>query len=217
MSEKPHLRFVIEIYDPETECIADQVDIETNSVHELSDILGLPSMQVHETYELDKTDLEKIGEHFNLAISLNAERAVLRYRFDFDDLPYRIHGNRELALMLAGKKPLAVFVGDYHTDLDLEEIPEEKLFDPYVASGRFTKREYVELPTDKSEFKTRRILYARPTEAWRMNAYLLMIQTARKVGWNEGFERMEGALLGYEEWQNDAHIQSTRCGKQRQA
>ena len=212
MSEKSHLPLplVIEIYDPETECIVDQIDFEISSVHELFDVLGISHMQVHETYELDKTDLEKIVERFNLAINLNADRAVLRYRFDFDDLPYQIHSNRELALMLAGKKPLAVFVGYYHTDLDLEEIPEEKLFDPYVASGRFKKREYVELSTDKSEFKTRRILYARPTEAWRINAYLLLMQTARKVGWNDGFERMEGALLGYEEWQNDAHIESAR-------
>lgn len=29
---------------------------------------------------------------------------------------------------------------------------------------------------------------------------------ASKSGWSEGFERMHGSLLGYEDWQNDAHI-----------
>jgi hypothetical protein len=28
-----------------------------------------------------------------------------------------------------------------------------------------------------------------------------------KSGWNEGFERLEGALLGYENWENDYHIE----------
>jgi hypothetical protein len=30
---------------------------------------------------------------------------------------------------------------------------------------------------------------------------------AEKSGWNEGFERLEGNLLGYEDWQNDYHIE----------
>ena len=39
---------------------------------------------------------------------------------------------------------------------------------------------------------------------WRIDAYLLLHQTAIKTGWREGFERMEGSFLGYKEWQNDA-------------
>jgi hypothetical protein len=54
---------------------------------------------------------------------------------------------------------------------------------------------------------TRRVLYALPGEQWRIDAYLLLWKTAKEAGWNEGFERMEGSLLGYEDWENDFHIE----------
>jgi len=59
----------------------------------------------------------------------------------------------------------------------------------------------------RRETKTRRVLYALPNEAWRIEAYLLLWKTAEKSGWNAGFERMEGSLLGYEDWQHDLHVQ----------
>lgn len=46
----------------------------------------------------------------------------------------------------------------------------------------------------------------RSQEVWRIEAYLLLWATAEKSGWNAGFERMEGSLLGYEDWQNDVHL-----------
>lgn len=56
-----------------------------------------------------------------------------------DELPPGIgpHEGRELALMLAGKKPLAMFNDDWPTDWE----PPEIAFDPYVAEGRFVKNE----------------------------------------------------------------------------
>jgi hypothetical protein len=53
----------------------------------------------------------------------------------------------------------------------------------------------------------RRVLYALPGEEWRIDAYLLLWKTAEKSGWNERFARLEGTLLGYEDWQNDYHIE----------
>jgi hypothetical protein len=35
----------------------------------------------------------------------------------------------------------------------------------------------------------------------------MLQDTAAKSGWNEGFERMQGSLLGYEDWQNDIFIE----------
>jgi hypothetical protein len=32
----------------------------------------------------------------------------------------------------------------------------------------------------------------------------------KKVGWNEGFARMEDSLLGYAEWQNDAFMEHAK-------
>jgi hypothetical protein len=52
------------------------------------------------------------------------------------------------------------------------------------------------------------VFYARPTEAWRIDAYIAMMAAASKAGWSEGFERLEGTLLGYTEQQNDIHIET---------
>jgi hypothetical protein len=41
-------------------------------------------------------------------------------------------------------------------------------------------------------------LYALPDQEWRIEAFLLLLKTAEVTGWNEGFERMEGSLLGWE-------------------
>lgn len=118
--------------------------------------------------------------------------------------PYPIHTNRELELMLEGKKPFAAFVDVHPKNHDAEVIP-EKDFAPYVEKGTFVRHEHI---TFGLPHGTRRVLYALPNEQWRIHAHLLLWETADKIGWNEGFERMEGRLLGYEEWQNDFHIEN---------
>jgi len=35
-------------------------------------------------------------------------------------------------------------------------------------------------------------------------------KASRKSGWNENFERLEGMLFGYEDWQNDWWIENLR-------
>lgn len=119
----------------------------------------------------------------------------------FDALPYKVHTNRELALMLAGVKPLAVF-DVASTDSDDDEDSPEKYFAPYVASGRFIRREHT--------YRDGRLqlLYALPTETWRIDSYIRLLETAQTAGWSEDSERMQGALLGYEDWQNDAYIET---------
>lgn len=133
-----------------------------------------------------------------------------------DELPYKVHTNREPALMLTGTKPLAAFVGDYPQDPGCDAVT-ERAFEPYVRTGHFVKREHIHSqrgPTGM-ERKIRRVLYSQPDQQWRIEAYLLLWRVAGKSGWNEGFERMEGSLLGYEDWQNDAHIQMTRGSAKR--
>jgi hypothetical protein len=57
------------------------------------------------------------------------------------------------------------------------------------------------------------ILYSQASEEWRIDAYILLRNTSVKVGFGEFFERQEGALLGYEEWQNDAYIALAKATK----
>ena len=134
---------------------------------------------------------------------------------DSDSLPYEIHTNRELEFMLERGKPLSHFSDAYPSEPD-EEIFPEQAFTPYVESGRFVKREFVaplSQPPPKNHPHVRGIrhlFYARAGEAWRIDAYILMMAAAAKAGWSEGFERLEGSLLGYEEWQTDLHLERLR-------
>jgi hypothetical protein len=121
------------------------------------------------------------------------------------DYPYVIHTNRELALMLEGTKPLAAFNEIFELSYNEEIIP-EKAFAPHIAQGTIIKREQIFIASHN--MKLRRVLYALPSEEWRIDAYLLMWEVAHKSGWNESMERLEGRLLGYEVWQCDFHFKN---------
>jgi hypothetical protein len=56
----------------------------------------------------------------------------------------------------------------------------------------------------------RTVYYTRLGEEWRISAWKLIKKAAAKSGWNEHFERMEGMLYGYEDWQNDWWIEHLR-------
>jgi hypothetical protein len=57
-----------------------------------------------------------------------------------------------------------------------------------------------------SDGRCRHALYALPGEVWRIDAYIAMWKQAAESGWSEELERLEGHLLGYEDWQNDLNI-----------
>ncbi|WP_089164084.1 hypothetical protein [Caballeronia sordidicola] len=129
-----------------------------------------------------------------------------------DQLPYRVHTNSELIMMVKGIKPLAVFEESYPLNSAKESSIESK-FDQIIADRRFVKREMTQLATyhdpERKHMRTRPIrivLYSLASEEWRIDAYILLKMTALKSGYGELYERMEGSLLGYTEWQNDAFI-----------
>jgi hypothetical protein len=55
----------------------------------------------------------------------------------------------------------------------------------------------------------RTVCYALRGEEWRVSAWKLIREAAQKSRWNENFERLEGMLLGYDDWQNDWWIAGT--------
>jgi len=197
------IRLVLEIIDPITECPETDIEIEVPNLDFISSLIGEEEIKGHYDYRLDAVDTAKIASHFRIPVEESAT-ALLRHRHHLDDRPYQIHTNRELLLMLNGVKPLAAFAEEHRCLAEDSFIP-ERLFDPYVAAGRFIKREYVET-RDMHGYRLRRVLYARPEEAWRIDAYILLCHTQEKTGWNDSLERMEGHLLGYEEWQTDVHM-----------
>jgi hypothetical protein len=124
------------------------------------------------------------------------------------------HEGIELELMLAGTKPLAMFTEV--SPLETGVVPEED-FRPHVESGRIIMREVFEpapkLPNYNGDVRTRRVLYALPEEAWRIEAMLLLCQVYEtQGGWDVGLERMTGRLLGYEERQIEAFLKRLASG-----
>jgi len=125
------------------------------------------------------------------------------------DLQAANHTNRELELMLAGKKPLAVFY-DEVSCLPHEEIIPEARFAPYVRSGRFVRGEetYIgEYHTGLGrEMKIQYVFFALTEEAWRIPALALLLRVRYRMNshHSEEVERMESALLGYTEEEVDA-------------
>jgi hypothetical protein len=210
-------RFVLETIDPATECPIQEIGFDAADVAELAALLHLPveEFDPRALYDLDAADVDQIKARFNLVFDPGNAPVRLRGRHRMDDLPYKVHTGRELAMMLAGTKPLAAFCGQYPPHPSVEEIP-QRLFDPYVAQGRFVKREFV-VPEKISApnhcgivLGIHIVLYALPHEEWRINAHILLGDVAAKSGWSEALERMEGTLLGYADWQNDIHIVNYR-------
>ena len=106
------------------------------------------------------------------------------------------HELRELELMLAGRKPLAVFCDGVPASFELPE----KDFAPHVASGRIIRREEIYLDP-RADYPGRFVYYALPEEAWRIEA-LHRINEAIFTGRRKATEQNDietGRLLGYAE------------------
>ncbi len=117
-------------------------------------------------------------------------------------LPYLVHTNRELGLMLRGSKPLAYFgyLRGNEPDCMLRYF---RMFDRHVSDGRFIKRvETEEVSVPYLPYKHfDRWFYALPDQAWRISAMLSLLH--EPGAWSDDREGRFGSLLGYEDWQND--------------
>jgi hypothetical protein len=200
------MKLVLETIDDLTGCVGREIAFDVEDLGQLSSIIleDAKSIRPGWNLQLDLEQLKSLKTSFGINSLPDADRANLRTWMKIDELPYKVHANRELILMLMGKKPLAVFSEVVPEDIGLDLIP-ERYFAKYVDCGRFIKREAF-LCLEERTIRT--VFYAFPEESWRIDAYLLMKKLVGKVGWSEGFERMEGSLLGYDDWQNDAYIEN---------
>tara|TARA_R110000824_G_scaffold299852_1_gene487955 strand:+ start:423 stop:839 length:417 start_codon:yes stop_codon:yes gene_type:complete len=84
------------------------------------------------------------------------------------------HEGRELELMLSGQKPLALF---FDTMPESGVIP-DKDFDTFVRSGAFVMDQRIVHPihNKKSMPSTRVVLYAIPSEVWRIQEALAILE-----------------------------------------
>jgi len=209
--------FYLRATDPVTASIALEARFEVKDRSELRLLLDMPEDELtdHAIYDLKPSLVAKIVSNYSLMFEPGSMTVELHPWHHTDDYPYKIHTNRELLLMLAGTKPLAAFTDNYPSQDGLYIVPERE-FEPHVKTGLIVKREEIIPPRpgdpvlNGQRIGKRRVLYALRGEEWRIDAYILLWTTADKTGWNEGFERLEGSLLGYEDWQNDFHMEQYR-------
>ncbi len=201
--------FVLEGFDATTKTVCAECRVRIDDLDQLTAILapesasdpGLKGLYVG----LSHCDMQEIGA---LCVPPIVPDDILtglrRPHFAFDAIPYLIHTNFELALMLDGRKPLAVF-GDVYPSDWFDELLEP--FEPYVASGQILRR-IIDTPVSALKQRhadldgMRDVLFALPDQAWRIDAYVNDILN-RTRDWDEDLERLQGVLLGYEDWQND--------------
>jgi hypothetical protein len=127
------------------------------------------------------------------------------------DLAAANHTGRELELMLAGKKPLAMFYGEIG-ELPHEELIPEGQFAPYLNGGEFVRGETILEgafhPIWKRNVRVKYVFFALKNEAWRIPAMILVLTARRKAEAPDlTSERLIGALLGYTEAEIDAQCE----------
>jgi hypothetical protein len=112
------------------------------------------------------------------------------------------HQGRELELMLAGKKNLAIF-GDALVDgVEIsEEIIPEKAFAPYVKNGTIKRFSEIVIPKKEPVVPILYVLFTLPGQEWRVQALLWLKKEciAGRRPFDEAYEYFVGRLLDYEE------------------
>jgi len=219
----PQPRFVLGAFDHEQWCQVLQARLPVTDLEPLRQMLGKAAEddpELEQDYILDDDQFAGIAARFNVRLDVEqlASQDLTIFLFRqrrSDKIPYLIHGGYELPLLLEGRKQLARFSEHYPP----MKFKGEEQFDRWVAEG-VLHREEVDEPFD-APFQTsqgtwnglRTVYYTRKGEEWRIPAVKLVFHAAGKSGgWNEYFERLEGMLFGYEDWQNDWWIKQGVSG-----
>jgi hypothetical protein len=114
-----------------------------------------------------------------------------------DHIPPEIgpHEGRELELLLAGKKPVAMFSDVIPQSFELPE----KDFAPFVETGQLIRREVRFSPYKPGRLGLRFLFYALPEEEWRIGRLIEIHRAIHENGKSTtpGIETEIGRLLGY--------------------
>jgi hypothetical protein len=214
MNPKPR-RFVLQALDPDHGSPVLEAAFFVSEIEHLrallADVGDDPALE--RGYFLDAAELTAINKRFGIAFDPEGREVLLEPWHSIRDAPYLVHGGYELPLLLEGRKQFARFSEEYPPNLHWNEAK----FDRYVAEGALHKEVVVEPFEEPIPLKhgriadgLRTVYYTRKGEEWRIPAWKLIKDAVRKSRWSEDFERMEGMLFGYEEWQNDWWISGFR-------
>ena len=152
--------------------------------------------------------LECLQPHLDLDAGPDGDIHIRRFE-DGELLNYRIHDQRELTLMLAGKKPFATF--GVSPGGSIAEATDQD-FDRYVKSGQLVSKRF---PINEATVAGPRkgpdwdmLTYALPSEAWRMDAYFLVFRSCCRYGFGRDNDPVFGALMGYTDEENEDYMRS---------
>jgi hypothetical protein len=198
MTPEAYSFYGVDVYDEATGFVLHEVYLENFEGTKLPEYIRekIQDVEANRSEPLDRT---RLMEHPEFVVFGKWDKIPIRLRRESSVLPYRIHGGRELDLMLKGLKPLSVF-SHVEAASDLS-IFLSKYFEPLVRCGELVS---ARLDDDGSTAPTS--MFALPNEAWRFEAYRLMADTARATNWNDALECIEGSLLGYTLEQNNQWI-----------
>jgi hypothetical protein len=216
----PSSRFFLEAIDPDYGCPVLEAMFEITDLADIRSILGLSAgedVELRGLYPLSADELAAIIRRFGVAFDPGGRDVELHRWDELRAIPYLVHTNYELFLLLDGTKQLAC-------ELDLYppyEHYREEFFDRYVSEGTLHKEIFVQpfakplkMPDGRVYIGEREVCYARKGQEWRISAWRLVRAAFKKSRWNDDFERLQGMLFGYEEWQMDwwiAHIRERRA------
>jgi hypothetical protein len=216
MADLPQ-RFFLQALDPDYGCPVLEAMFEVADLGRLRAILGLPDdsdLAIGDTIE--NAALTEITKQFSVPFDPGGRAVRLASWHWLRMVPYLVHTNFELLLLINGTKQFA-------RELDLyppHQHFNEDLFDRFVLEGVLHKEVFLDpspapiKPRDGRIYDgSREVCYTRKGQEWRIPAWRLIRAASQKSGWNDHFERLQGMLFGYEEWQMDwwiAHIQELR-------
>ncbi len=182
--------FLLKFLSPETGCSAHEMRFEA-PIEAVAATLEIETSEIveHLLY-LGKSELDALSLMLALAFPEPDGEVVLTQPHWIDNTPYLVHTNFELALMLDGRKPFAVFLDEDGSEI-LKEI--RARFRPHIVAGVIVER--VEIFAEEP-FRLLHVFYALPSEEWRFDAYIALTREAR---WTDESEYRLGRLLGYTE------------------
>ncbi|WP_254613713.1 hypothetical protein [Burkholderia lata] len=204
----PRTLFILSAIDPDLLYPCLEVRFETDDLDVLRRLVDPDAREdadLDDYYLLSPTQVAAVCEAFAIEFDHGSRDAVISKYVDTGvRIPYLVHTGYELALMVQGRKPFGFI------EFNSEWWPSVVLkarFDEYVAQGVLHSHEILHDAPARPGRPTRRIgqiLYTLKGEEWRIPALEFFRQNLNRQGDGcENMERLEGALLGYERWQND--------------
>jgi hypothetical protein len=212
----PVPQFIIRAFDLERWCPVLEAKFEVPDQSVLQRILGGPAADdpdLSAEYEIGPSEVAAINSQFFVGftpelLEIDAvEIFLFKRRASLQNAPYLIHTGYELPLLLDGRKKLARMYSEFPPH---HEFAGEDKFDRWVHEGVLHKdvtNKPFKKPVGNIE-GIRTVRYAPKGEEWRIEADKLIWKASDLSGcWNEHFERLEGMLFGYQDWENDWWIE----------